>query len=74
MNIISYMLEVYRPNSESETACSFIAETPFPVMSKGEGIKFFPELAEQEWLVRKVVHLLWEVENRITFKTLVYTE
>ncbi len=74
MNIISYMLEVYRPNSESETACSFIADTPFPSISKGESVKFFSDLDGQEWLVKKVVHLLWEVENKITFKTLVFTE
>ena len=74
MSVISYMLEVYRPNSESETACSFIAETPFPSISKGESVRFFSDLDGQEWLVKKVVHLLWEVENKITFKTLVFTE
>ncbi len=74
MKVLSYMLEVYKPNSESETLCSFIAVTPFPAISKGESIKFFTDLDDVEWLVKKVVHLLWEVDNKVTFKTLVYTE
>jgi hypothetical protein len=74
MNILSYMLEVYKPNSESETICSFIAATPFPAIAKGESIKFFSDLDDTEWLVKKVVHLLWEVDNKVTFKTLVFTE
>jgi len=72
MNTISHMLEVYEPESESDCICSYSADTAFPKISEGE-ILDFPYL-NQSVQANKIRHLVWQNDNRVSFKTLIFTK
>ena len=73
-NQVSYMLEIYEPGSERDVICSYSSDQAFPTISKGNNL-IFPNLAlKDELRVTKVSHIVWENENRASFKTMIFTE
>ncbi len=72
MNTISYMLEVYEPESKSDCICSYTAGTAFPAMSKGEILDF--TYLGQRVRATEIIHLVWQNDDRVSFKTLIFTE
>jgi hypothetical protein len=67
------MLEVYVPNSKSDPICSYSAETPFPAISVGE-ILNFTYMDYKDIRATEIVHLIWQNEERVSFKTMIFTE
>jgi hypothetical protein len=72
MNTISYMLEVYEPESKKDCICSYTAETAFPSIAEGEILDFL--YLEKRVRATEIIHLVWQNEDRVSFKTLIYTE
>lgn len=66
------MLEVYVPNSKKDIICSYTAETVFPKICTGEILDF--TYLEQKVRAKEIIHLIWENENRVSFKTMIFTE
>ena len=72
MSKLSYMLEVYEPGSDDTVICSYSSDTVFPTISVGEVLNFV--YFEEKVLAKEIVHLIWENENRVSFKTMIFTE
>ena len=72
MSTISYMLEVYEPESKKDCICSYSADTVFPTISEGEILDF--TYLERRVRATEIIHLVWENENRVSFKTMIFTE
>jgi len=73
MSTISYMLEVYEPGSINDVISSYSAETPFPTISKGDILDFI-KMDGTRVRATEIIHLVWENDNRLSFKTMIYTE
>jgi hypothetical protein len=66
------MLEVKEPQSTNDNICSYIADTAFPTIIKGEILDFLN--LERRVRATEIIHLVWENEDRVSFKTLIFTE
>lgn len=74
MSYLSYMLEIYEPGSESASDClvSFMSDDVFPKFSVGDYLNLLD--IQEVLIVNKIEHLIWENEDRVSFKTLIYTK
>jgi hypothetical protein len=71
---IVYHLEVYEPGNEKEVMIAFSAAQPFQAVSVGDRI--YPSLQGmpgEAFKVIRIEHLLWEGEERVSHKVMVFT-
>jgi len=71
MNTLSYMLEIYEPGSDDDCLCGFSSTTPFPKISEGEHLNMYDFSIKLR--VSKIIHLVWQNDNLVSFKTMIYT-
>lgn len=73
-----YTLEIYYPGKAHDVWVSFMSDTPFQAISKGDIINSsdFPDADAQSMLrVTSVEHVLWTLDTRESkHKVCVYTE
>jgi hypothetical protein len=76
--VTKYILEIYEPNSVHDLWVVFESLTPFLAISKGDLMNpsIWPGSQAPMKILRvvEVEHIIWENENEIKHKLMVYTE
>lgn len=78
MKIGEYILEIYSPRSVDDVWVTFESSTPFMQISVGDSVNpgLWPSSQSPMRILRviQVEHIIWESENKVKHKVLVFTE
>lgn len=70
---ISYMLEIYEPNSQDTQICNAFSDSPFPRFEKGDLLRATGKIDDQKLIVDYVTYLVSDI-SVFTIKTMVFTK
>lgn len=71
---VSYIIEIYKPGSDSDCFYNAFLETALPPLVEGE-LLTFPDLdLRTRYKIVKIEHSITENEKLFTFQTRIFTE